>query len=350
LTQTTQYASVLAKIGAERSKLLSEAKLKTLSESKNLTELTAQLRGTAYEGQMAKASFPLTSLKLERAFHENLIATTAKIIKNSPKHATNYLNLYLYKLEAENIKALIKATIAELSPEQKIARIYLSVEDYLKNRIIIVEAAKAQTIKQIVSILKHSEYALALSMGLQSYEEEGSTTCLDVLLDKVILEKLYSSYMSLSKKEKPFANFYSSIENDSFTLLTLLRGKNLNYDANWLRLAVPPNNFNIHKETAERMVMAIDFESALKIALESYYARFFVRSQNQEETIANAERAFKKALYQHAKTSVISETFSIGEPLAFMTQKEAEVHNLTAVSSGVEAAIKPENIQRQMLI
>jgi vacuolar-type H+-ATPase subunit C/Vma6 len=31
-----------------------------------------------------------------------------------------------------------------------------------------------------------------------------------------------------------------------------------------------------------------------------------------------------------------------------MTEKETEVHNLTALGSGVEAEIKPEDIQRQL--
>ena len=350
MTQTTLYSRVLAKIGAERGKLLSEAKLKTLTESKNLSELATQLRDTSYQEQLVKVSLPLTSRKLERAFHENLISTYVKIIKNSPKNASKYLRLYLLRFEVENIKALIKATNAKLSLEQKLGRIYLPAEDYLKNRSVIEETAKAPDIKQIVKALKKTDYAPALNMGLQSYEEDGSTTCLDVLLDKTFYEKLHDSYESLPKKEKPHAHFYASTENDSFTLLTLLRGKNLNYDANWLRLAVPPNNFYLDMETVEAMVTATDFESALKIALESHYAGFFAKAQSPEEIIANAEKAFKKAVLQHAKASKIPENFNIGAPLAFMTQKEAEVHNLTALSSGVEAAIKPEDIQRQLLL
>lgn len=350
MTQTTLYSRVLSKIGAERGKLLSEAKLKTLTESKNLSELAAQLRDTSYQEQLVKVSLPFTSRKLERAFHENLISTYVKIIKNSPKNASKYLWLYLLRFEVENIKALIKATNAKLSLEQKIGRIYLPAEDYLKNRSVIEETAKAPDIKQIVKALKKTDYTLALNMGLQSYEEDGSTTCLDVLLDKTFYEKLHDSYESLPKKEKLHAHFYASTENDSFTLLTLLRGKTLNYDANWLRLAVPPNNFYLDMETVEAMVTATDFESALKIAFESHYAGFFAKAQSPEETVANAEKAFKKAILQHAKASKIPEIFNIGAPLAFMTQKEAEVHNLTALSLGVEAEIKPEDIQHQLLL
>ncbi len=104
MTQTTLYASVLAKIGAERSKLLSEAKLKALTESKSLTEFAAQLRDTSYQEQIAKLSLPLTSRKLERAFNENLIETYIKIIKNSPKKARKYLSLYLLRFEIETYK------------------------------------------------------------------------------------------------------------------------------------------------------------------------------------------------------------------------------------------------------
>jgi vacuolar-type H+-ATPase subunit C/Vma6 len=349
LSQITQYAGVLAKIGAEKSKLLSETKLKTLTETKNLTEFTAQLRETSYQTQIAKVPLPLTSRKLERAFNENLIETYAKIIKNSPKSVANYLCLYLLKFEIENIKALIKATAnANLSSEQKLARIYLSTEEYLKKLAVIEEAAKASTMKQMVSNLKGTEYSAALGKGLQSFEEKASTAGFDVLLDKVFYEKLCDSYDSLPKKEKTHAYFYASVENDSFTLLTLLRGKALNYEANWLRTIIPHKNFNLSSDTVEALVMAPDFESAFKIGFESYYGKFFTKVQIPEEAIANAERVFRRAMFQHAKVSTIPEIFNIGAPLAFMILKEAEVHNLIASSSGVEAGVNPEGILNQM--
>ena len=350
MSQTTLYAGVLAKIGAERSKLLSEVKLKTLTESRDLSAFATQLRETTYQTQIAKVPLPLTSRKLERAFNENLIESYELIVKNSPKNVTKYLNLYPLRFEVENIKALIKAVNANLSPEQKLAKIYLSVEDYLKKRSVFEEAAKASTVKQVVNAFKSTEYASVLNTGLQNYEETGSTARLDVLLDKVFYEKVYDSYMLLTQQEKPHAHFYASTENDSFTLLTLLRGKTLNYDSSWLRLAVPHNNFDLSMETVEALLSAADFDSALKIALEGHYAKFFVKAQNPEETVANAEKAFKRAVFQHAKANRVGEIFNIGASLAFMTQKEAEVHNLIATSSGVEAAVNPEAIQGQLLL
>jgi V/A-type H+/Na+-transporting ATPase subunit C len=350
LTQTTRYASVLAKIGAEKSKLISESKLKALAESKNLADFAAQLRDTSYQEQIARVPMPFTSRKLERAFNENLIDTYTKLIKYSPKKVREYLSLNLLRFEIEHIKALMKATSAKLTPEQKTASIYFSVEDYFKRRVVLEEAAKASSPTQLIHAFKGTDYFFALNMGLKSYEESGSTASFDIFLDKLFYEKLYAVYVCLAKKEQTYANFYASTENDGFALVTLLRGKVLNYDPNWLRLIVPQNSFNLSKQTVEALVSTVDFEAALKIVLESHYAKYFVKVQTPEETVAAAEKAFKKALLQHAKSSAISEVFNIGSPLAFMTQKETEVYNLNVLSLGLDGAIKPEEIRSLLIL
>ncbi len=349
MSQITLYASVLAKIGAEKSNLLSEAKLKTIVETKTLSEFSAQLRDTVYQPQLLKATLPLTSRKLERVFNESLIESYIKIINNSPKKARPFLNLVLLKFEIENIKTLIKAANANLPPEQRLSKVYVSVEDCLKKRALIEEAAKAPTIKQIVNNLKISEYGPALTKGLQSYEEKGSTAGFDILLDKFFYDSLYDAFFNLQKKEKPHAKYYASIENDSFTLLTILRGKVLNYDPNWLRLAVSRNKFNLSSDIIEALLVAPDFESTLKIAFESNYGKFFAKAPTPEEIIVNAERAFKRAEFHYAKVSTVPEIFNIGGALAFIKLKEAEVHNLIASSAGVEAGVNPEAILSQML-
>lgn len=350
LTQPKRYAPVLAKIGAEKSKLLSEAKLNAIMESKSLGELAVQLRETTYQTQIAKIPMPLTSRKLERAFTENLIETYIKIIKNAPKNAARFLSVYLLKFEIENVRSLMKAINAELSLEQRMARIYFSVEDYLKKRALMEEAAKASNFKQIVNVFKRTEFASALSVGAQSFEQTGSTLTLDIMLDKVFYDLLYERYQKLSKTEKRHAYFYVSMESDSFTLLAILRGKTLHCDVSWLRTALPTNKFNLSKDTFESLLMAADFDSALKIVSETSYGKFFAKAPNPEETIATAEKAFNRAIFEHAKVSTISEIFNVGSPLAFLAIKAAEVHNLIASSVGVDASLPAEKIKEHILL
>jgi V/A-type H+-transporting ATPase subunit C len=325
LTQTGRYARVLPKLGAERGKLLSETKLKTLSESKNLSELVSLLRDTPYQEQVSTIEAPLTGRKLERAYFENLIETYLKIMTYAPEQANRYLSIYLQRIEAENVKALVRMAQTDLSFEQRLAKMYLSVEKNLGNTGLMEEAAKAQNISQVVAAFKGSEYGSALAAGLKSYEETGSITNMDILIDTLFYEKLCAAYKSLPRRERSHAKLYASLENDSFILLSLLRGKNLNYDPNWLRIAVPNCYFNLTKKQVESIVTALNFEAAYQIVQETPYGKYFERKATPEETIAAAEKKFRRTILYHARKMFIREVFNVGSISDLYYLKEAEV-------------------------
>jgi vacuolar-type H+-ATPase subunit C/Vma6 len=347
--QPPRYSRVLAKIGAGRGQLLSEEKIKLFAEIRNLSEFTRQLGQTPYQEQISRISTPITSRKIERAFNENLIESFIKIVKNSPKRVEDFLNSYLLKIELENVKALLKAASSQLTYDQKVSKIYLSVEDYLKHREFFEDALKASSINQIVDVFKKMPYGSALNMGLKSYEESGSTACLDVFIDKFFYEELFERYEALPKNEQVQAFLFVSLQTDRFTLVTLFRGKALDYDPNWLRLAIPKKNFNLHDQTVEKMVSSVDFDTAFKIALRTAYDKFIVKAQTPLDTISNVEKLFDNAWIKLAKETIVTGMFSIASLLSFMAQKQVEVYNLTALSVGIESEIGPEDIRSQLL-
>ncbi|MGD6806033.1 MAG: V-type ATPase subunit [Candidatus Bathyarchaeia archaeon] len=350
--QTTKYASVLPKIGAERSKLLSEAKLKSLAESRSLDEVASQLRDTPYQEQFSHLTPPLTGRKLERCLNENLIETYLRIIKYSPPRAVRYLDLYLWRIEAENVKTLIRAANAQLPAEQRLGRIYLSVEKYFDHVTLMEDAAKAPTVAQVVQTFKGTEFGPALALGLKSFQETGSAIMFDIYVDTLFHEKFYKTYKGLPRREKSHAALYARLGIDGFVLFTLLRAKNLNYDPNWLRLTVPKNTFKLGKKEVEGIITALNFDAALQIVQKTEYAEYFERALDQapENVVAKAEKAFRNTLLQHALRNKIREIFNIGSTLGFITIKEAEVHNLSAISLGVEGGMKPEVIRNQLQI
>lgn len=349
LTQPERYALVLAKIGAERSKLLSETKIKALCESRSLNDLAAQLRDTSYQDQISKIQFTLTGRKLERAYYETLIQTYIKIIDHSPKNVKVFLSLPLLRFEIEHLKALINWTNSKQNVEQKLAGIYFSVEDYLGNRKVFEEATKASTIHLLVNIFKETKYFPSLHSGLKSYEESGSTVGFNISIDKLFYEKVYDAFNSLPKREKSHAKYYAGIDVDGFTLLTILRAKSLNFDTDFLRAILPMCFFDLTSEEVEKMVSATSFDAALKLIINSSYAKFFVKEETAQETISKAEAAFKRAVIQHAKDTIIRDIFSVGAPLIFMIRKENEAHNLAVIGLGIEAGMKSEEIRSQLL-
>jgi vacuolar-type H+-ATPase subunit C/Vma6 len=336
LVQTKNYAQVLPKIGVERRGLLSDIELKSLSESRSLSDFIAQLRGSAYQEQISKIAVPVTQKKLERAFNENLIDTYFMLIKNLPKNVKPFFELYLERFQIEHIKMLIKATLAKLSFEEKMSKIYLTVEDYFHNRTVIEEAAKTSTVSAIVQVFKQTAYYASLSEGLKKYDETGSTIHFDLLLDRQYFDKHYQVYEKLPKKEQSHAKLYASLKVDGFLLLTILRGKALGYDPDWLKVALPDNYFNITEHTFISLLYAIDYDTALKIVTTTEYKTYFTPANTPEETISTAEKALKNAITHHAKSRVLLDVFNIGAPLSFITLKEANIHSLTVSALNID--------------
>jgi len=349
LTQTKNYAQVLPKIGVERRWLLSDSKIKALSDSRGLLDFVAQLRDTTYHEQLSKLSTPFSSKKLEHAFNENLLKTYLMLLKNLPKNVKPFFELYLERIEIEHIKLLIKATLANMTPEQKLAKMYLPVEDYLNNRAVMEDAAKASTVSQIVQAFKKTPYISNLTLGLKKYDETGSAIHFDLLLDRQYFDKLCSVYHNLPKKEQPHAKFYASMNVDSYLLSTVLRGKALGYDSDWLRVTLPTYCFKIDGRTVDSLLFAIDFNAALRIVETTEYKNYFTNGNTPEEIISAAEKAFKNDLLQHAKSRVLLDVFNIGAPLSFITLKEADVHNLIVLALSIDANVKPEDMQENLL-
>ena len=340
MVQTKQYAQVLPKIGVERRGLLSEHEIKTLSESKSLSDFVAQLRGSAYQEQISKLTMPFTPKKLERAFNENLINTYLLMIKNLPKSVKPFFELYLERYQIEHIKMLIKATLAKLSLEEKISKIYLPIEDYFNNRLVIDEATKNSVLSNVVQVFKKTEYYTSLSEGLKKYEETGSTIHFELLLDRQYFDKYYYAYEKLSKKERPYAKFYAGLTIDGFLLLTILRGKALGYDPDWLKVALPTNYINISEHTYISLIYAIDYETALKIIATTEYKTYFLPASTPEETISTAEKTLKNTIVQHAQSRALIDVFNIGAPLSFITLKEANIHSLIVSAINIDNNVK----------
>jgi V/A-type H+/Na+-transporting ATPase subunit C len=349
LSQEQLYSTVLVKVGAERSYLLSKEKLERLADCKTLEEFASELRETVYGKKLAKVTLPYTSRNFERLFRESLIEVAIKIVRSSPEVASSFLKTYLLKFEHENIKTILRAASIGLSSDEITSKLYLPVEKFLKRQEIISKAAMAIHVKSVVDVLKTTFYSSSLLFGLQKYEETGSTKYFDILLDRMFYEQFGETFRELPKKEQEHIFFYVSRETDKFNILTILRAKLLGYEPHWIRMAISRNSYNVLGQTIESMLMADDFDSVFSIIMQSYYKNLFVKAETPEETISAAEKAFRRDIFERAKKTKVGDTFNVGTPMSFMVNKEIELYNLTAISLGIEYNWKKDDISRLLL-
>jgi V/A-type H+-transporting ATPase subunit C len=349
LSQEQLYSNVLVKVGVERSHLLSKEKLERLTECKNLEELASELRETVYGEKLAKVRLQYTSREFENVFRESFIEVVIKIVRSSPEIVSEFLKTYLLKFEQENLKTILRAVSIGLPYDEISSKMYLSVENFLKHQELILKAAMAINVKSVVDVLRNTLYGPSLIIGLQKYEETGSTKYFDILLDRMFYEHFGETFKVLSKNEQEHAIFYVSREIDSFNILTILRAKLLGYEPNWIRMAVSRNFYNVPEQTIEKMLMANDFESALKIIEQSYYKKLFLRAETPKETISASEKAFRQDIFEYTKRTKIGDPFNVGTSIAFIVKKEIELYNLTAISLGIEYAWKKDDISGLLL-
>ena len=350
MSQEQIYSNVLVKVGVEKSHLLSEKKLERLADCKNLTEFASELRETIYGEELAKVKSPFTSRVLERVFRESLIEAVIKMVRSSPDVVSLFLKTYLLKFEYENIKIILRAASIGLSYDEIVNKIYLSVEEFLKRKELILKAAMAIQMKSVVDVLRPTVYEFSLISGLQKYEETGSTKFFDILLDKMFYEHLAERFKQLPTKEQELAFFYVSTETDMFNILTVLRAKLLGYEPNWVRMAITRNFYNVSEQTVESILMAADFESAFKIIKQSYYKNFFEKAETPEEVISNAENVLRRKIFDHVTKTMIGAPFNVGTPITFILKKEIELYNLTAICLGIEYNWKKDDISGLLLV
>jgi vacuolar-type H+-ATPase subunit C/Vma6 len=350
LSQEQLYSNVLVKVGVESSRLLSKKKLERLTECKNLKEFTSELKETVYGEKIAKFSVPNNLRNFERVFRESLIEVAIKIVRNSPDVVSSFLKTFLLKFEHANIKTILRAASVGLSYNEIVSKLYLSVEEYLKRKEIILKSARAIQLKSVVDTLKTTIYGDLLSSGLQKYEETASTKFFDIMLDRMFYEYFGEEFKQLPKNEQKVAFFYMSVENDGFNVLTILRTKLLGYEPHWIRMAISRNSYNVPEQTIEAMLMADNFKSALNIIKQSFYKNFFIISGSPEEIISSAERVFRQHVFEHVKKTKIGNPFNVGTPLALMIKKEIELYNLAAISLGIDYNWKKDDILRLLFI
>ncbi len=350
MSQSRLYSSVSVKIGAERGRLLAEDSLRGLAQCRSLEEFVSNLGGTAYGEGVAKVESPYSSERLEKAFKENLFDVCFKLVSISPGSISPFLRTCLLRFEHDNIKTILRSVSVGLPHDQILNRVHVSVEEFLGNSEVFMNAVRGINVKGVVDAFESTAYGPVLTSGLRRYEETGAVSVFDILLDRMFHEELSASFADLPTEEQRHASFCVDMRVDGFNLFAILRAKNWGYDPHWIRMATSHHSHNLSREELEALIMADGFESALNLAKKGYYQRFFQDQGSPEEIISNAEWKFAKAMVEHARETRVGDPFNVGAPLGLMTEKEAEVRDLTIIALGIEYGSRSDEIISQLLL
>ena len=348
MTRVADYSQVLIKASVERSRLLSKRQIKSLAECRSLDEMASQLRGTAYESLLSDIREP-NAAKLQYAFKEEMIRVCKKILAYSPKRIRDSLENYIRYLEVENLEILIKMKSMGAPYDSILSMLHLSVDEILGLKGRFIQAAKASDVSSAIEAFRNTVYEPALSEGLKRYEETRSTRFFDFSLDRTYYDSLLNSAKSLPKADRRAALLLAGMRVDAFNIITIIRSKLLDYPPHLTFWAITRRFYLLSENQIRSMVSSGDVGSILDSVKETFYGRFLTQQRSIEETVMAFERKVDNFIMKRINRMRIAEPFTISSLLDVILRKEAEVKNLTLISSGIEFGWKPEDISQFLI-
>jgi vacuolar-type H+-ATPase subunit C/Vma6 len=348
MNHASGYSRIVVRAAAERSHLLSKEKLLHLAETKNLEELTTNLKGSPYENLLI--TLPEISLEnIQRAFSEELFRLYMKTARVSPEELQSFIKEYVSHVEIQNLKTLLKAKNAQLPYETIIGMLHLLIEDLLDRRELFTQAAKAEDIEGSIKAFQDSPYADALSEASPQFKKTKSTRFFDLTLDRVYHEHLLDSTRKLPKKHSRVIMSVLGPCVDMFNILMIIRSKFLGYPSQWIDRAVTSQFYKLSINDIHALTLIEDAASALNVLKQTPYRKFLELHETIEATLTSFEKAMKNRSLKLLEGIRIRDPFNVSTPLSIMMKKEVEIENLTKISSGIEYNWKPEEITSILL-
>ncbi|MFX1363272.1 MAG: V-type ATPase subunit [Promethearchaeota archaeon] len=355
-----KYKRISPKLIATKLSLIKPEDMANLA-GRNLKYIQSMLTKTQYRPEiMAIPAEELNSLSLETAFLKNFIRTYEKIMEWSPKDIRFLLDAVLKKLEVGNIKAILRAKVANISVDEALEYITpIGRLDEIRCRKIL---EGSNNVNDLVEQLLDLEYGLVLMDVLKEYEKTGVLLLLEVALDKYVYGEIWRATEKLKGLDKKIAETVLGIEIASVNIKVILRCKTMELSEDKIKRNLIPISGVFEEKELEETVEAADNDAFIKrlstipkLSLARDYQYMLTDIQREyaaSRSLSQLEIALDKSLL---KTNLrmlkrYTQFFNIGLILAFLNLKWFEVKNLRAIVKGIEDGVPPNRIKKLLIL
>jgi len=282
--------------------------------------------------------------ELEKALNLALLKTYKSTITRVPKCIKPFLEAYLMKFEAEQLKTVIKGKNAGLSPDA-IKQKMISVENVTSD--LIGELAEADNMDRIVQILSDTPYGKELSNALLDYEKTKSVLPLELALDRCVFQGLSESISKIPASiVSPVSEFVDTYV-DATNIKVLMRAKKESLEPEAVRKYLLPGG----TLSAWVLTQAIESRDIVEIVAtleKTEYASLLKKAMSEYEksgSIYAFEVIFDKHLLHMVFGFARKNIFDVGPIMRFIVAKDYEVRNIRAALHGIRERLSLEQMK-----
>ena len=337
------YTYPNARVRARMGRLFTDKEFSEIVEAQNVEEVKNYLRGVPDYAKYVD-QYPL-----EKALDTQLAESYDLIARITPDNSKDAFKFLLKKWDIRNIKSVIIAKEAGLTPEETLDLVvpFGALSDKLDAMI------DADDVSEVMNALEGTEYPQVLENALPIYKETGMLLPLEASLDKYLLENLLRTSATPDDDNTALLHNYIGTQVDVSNIKIILRAKadNLKYDD--IEAYMISNGYQLREWKLKDMMEAEDVASVVSSLEGTDYAPMLsdaMSNYTDTGSMASFESSLDNHVAKTARSISRKNQFGIGPMIGFLSKKEREIKNLKIIARGKrEEGFSPSMI-KEMLI
>ena len=337
------YTYPNARVRARIGRLFNDKQLSEIIESQNIEEVKNYLRGVPEYAQY------IDQYPLEKALDTQLAETYDLIARISPDNSKEAFEFLLKKWDMRNIKSIIIAKEAGLSPEETLNLVvpFGELSDRLNSLL------DADNVNEVLSNLDDTEYAPLLEDTVPQYQETGVLLPIEASLDKYLLENLLRTVATPEDDHTALLHNYVGNMVDVTNLKIILRAKADGLKFEDIEPYMISDGYQIREWKLKDLMESEDVSGVVNGLEGTEFAPLLseaLSNYSQAGSIATFETALDNHINETAKKISLKNQFGIGPMIGFLNKKETEIKNLKIIARGKREQGISSSMIKEMLI
>lgn len=345
--QTIPYVYANVRVRMMEGRLIMGDNLEELTTAAGTGEVLAALDHTDYSDYLADIVLD-RAISVEEAFNRHLVDTHWELVEMSPRRVREVFEIMAQRWDARNIKTVLMGVYAGKTTDEIMDEV-MPVGELDKDDI--KDLAESRSVSDMVVSLEGTVYS-SLEEALPLFEETGTLTPLNAVLDKIVLEETWRRMGSVAKGEDlELLRTHLTKKIDVTNILTLLRGKREGIPFDEIEPflvrggTVLDGDINRAYEAEGVSGFIAEFEGT------EYYRTLMDVFPEYEDTgsLMPFEHSLDTVIAQHCKDISTMNPLGLGPLISFMELKEVEARNLKVITRGKDVGMPTDQIKRLII-
>jgi vacuolar-type H+-ATPase subunit C/Vma6 len=345
----------MVRVVAARGKIIRAEQLADLIRCTSIEEFKQKLAGFDLD---LPADAISNSKDLEKTFHDIFFKYINLIIYNAPHECQEFVIQYIEKYAIDNLKTLVVGKILDMDEKDLEEHINLPVERIMKTEGLITEAVKHAKLEKMLYIYKQTKYGALLKDLVSQYTKTKEIFFIYALLDRYYIENL--NFMLIhhahwSNIDKNFAKTFVGTLTDFYNIMCAFRGQINGFSQAEIRIIKTPVQFEyqVHDDDFNRLYSQGSDREKIVGVLKDILSRYpgggeYVGLISPDRITTSLHQFFYNIFLRHVRLLRFEPGHELGEVLAFLLEKEAEIDNLITIFEGVKNDIEPQTINSML--